>query len=143
MAKSPPDSVVTAIYSHGKKGREALERGDIGAAEADFIAAWNQLPEPKAQYDLSQSLSVGIISFYRDTKQFDKAKRWFDTLRAAYGPGVNDYAEFLIGTVYFDAGDVDRAFEIFHDQYKRLKQAPFAGEDKRYLQFYKKRAKVR
>ena len=87
-----------------------------------------QLPEPKIEYDYAQSLSGGLVTFYRDTKQFEKAKEWLTVMRDAYGPGPNIYVEFLAGTVYYDAGMLDDAFAIFDTAYKKFKQRPFQGE---------------
>ena len=105
-----------------------------------FLAAWRQLPEPKIEHDYAQSLSGGLVTFYRDTKQFEKAKEWLTVMRGAYGPGPDIYVEFLAATVYYDAGMLDDAFAIFDSAYKKFKQRPFQGEDRKYLQFYKERA---
>jgi tetratricopeptide (TPR) repeat protein len=140
MKKPVPHEIVANISAQGKAGREAWQRGDIQKAEDMFLAAWRQLPEPKIEYDYAQSLSGGLVTFYRDTKQFEKAKEWLTVMRGAYGPGPDIYVEFLAATVYYDAGMLDDAFAIFDSAYKKFKQRPFQGEDKKYLQFYMERA---
>lgn len=140
MKKPVPHQIVADIYAQGKAGREAWQRGDIQTAEDKFLGAWRQLPEPKIEYDYAQSLSRGLVTFYRDTKQFEKAKEWLTVMRDAYGPGPNDSVEFLAATVYYDAGLLDDAFAIFDTAYKQFKQRPFQGEDSKYLRFYKERA---
>src|SRR5688500_15118782 len=134
MTKSLPEQAVKSIQEYGTAGREAWQRGAIAEAETAFLQAWKVLPEPKSQYDYAQTLSRGMVTFYRDTKQFDKAYRWIEVARAAYGPEVDDFVEFLAGTVYFEAGDLDRAFATFDDQYKKYRQTPFKAKDKRYLE---------
>lgn len=140
MKKPVPPEIVANMSAQGKAGREAWQRGDIQKAEDKFLAVWRLLPEPKIEYDYAQSLSCGLVTFYRDTKQFEKAKEWLTVMRDAYGAGPDDSVEFLDATVYYDAGMLDDAFAIFDTAYKKFKQRPFQGEDRKYLQFYKERA---
>ena len=138
--KSPPQQIVEQIYEHGKNGREALKRGAIDEAELHFLNTWNLIPEPKLEHDYAQSLSGGLVSFYKDTRQFEKAKKWLEIMKQAYGPEPNDHVEFVSGTVHFEANELDDAFQSFDKLYKKYKQRPFQGYDKKYLDFYKKRA---
>jgi hypothetical protein len=100
--------------------------------------AWSTLPPPAIDYDYAQTLSRGIVIFYRDTKQFDKANEWLRIVREAYGGGANDSVNFLSGTVYFASGDFDKAFQVFDDLFRRFKKRPFQGENPEYLAFYEK-----
>jgi tetratricopeptide (TPR) repeat protein len=140
MKKPVSQEIVANISAQSKAGREAWQRGDTQKAEDRFLDAWRQLPEPKIEYDYAQSLSRGLVTFYRDTKEFEKAKEWLTVMRDAYGPGPDTSVEFLAATVYYDAGMLDDAFAIFDTAYKEFKQRPFQGEDGKYLQFYKERA---
>jgi tetratricopeptide (TPR) repeat protein len=142
LKRQTAPEIQTGISTKGKMGREAWERGDTQAAESLFLEAWGLLPEPKTEYDSSQSLSRGLVTFYSKTGQFEKAKKWLDIMREAYGPGPNDSVEFMAGAVSFDAGDLDQAFRIFDEQFRKYKQRPFQGKDKKYLEFYKQRAAV-
>ncbi len=63
-----------AIISQAVAGRKAWEAGDLEQAERDFLASWDAIPEPRLDYDFSQSASYGIAVFYRSTGQFLKAK---------------------------------------------------------------------
>ncbi len=140
MKQSVAPDIVSSMFEKGALGRQAWQRGAIAEAEKYFLEIWELLPDPKTEYDRAQSLSRGLVTFYRDTKQFEKANRWLGVMREAYGPGPNESAEFLAATVYFEAGDLDRAFRIFDAQFKQYKQRPFQGENKKYLEFYKRRA---
>ena len=140
MKKPVSPEIVANIYAQGAAGREAWQRGDIQKAEDKFLDVWRLLPEPKIEYDYAQSLSRGLVTFYRDTKQFEKAIEWLTVMRDAYGPGPNISVEFLAATVYHDAGMLDDAFAIFDTAYKEFKERPFQGKDGKYLQFYKERA---
>jgi tetratricopeptide (TPR) repeat protein len=142
MKKPVAEDIVANIRAQSAAGREAWQQGDIQKAEDKFLDAWRLLPEPKTEYDYAQSLSRGLVTFYRETKQFEKARDWLVVMRDAYGP-PNDSVEFLAATVYYDAGILDDAFAIFDTLYKKFKQRPFQGEDRKYLQFYKARARER
>jgi hypothetical protein len=137
MTRPVAEDVVTRIAEKGALGRQAWKRGAIDDAEAQFLSAWNLLPDPKTDHDYAQSLARGLVKFSRDTKQPQKAKSWLDVMRLAYGPGPDDSVEFMAGTVYFEAGDLNEAFRIFDGLYGKFKQRPFQGEDKKYLDFYK------
>jgi tetratricopeptide (TPR) repeat protein len=143
VKKTVPKETVAILSEKGASGRQAWKRGDVQEAETKFLEAWDALPEPRSEYDYAQTLSRGLVTFFRDTRQYDKAKEWLSTMREAYGPGPDDFVEFTAATVYFDSGMLDDAFAIFDTQYQKFKQRPFQGEDKKYLEFYKKRAGIK
>lgn len=140
MSVKLSENEIQKIYDLGKRGREAWQSGDIKLAEELFQSAWDVLPSSKFECDYSQSISRGMTAFYRDTHQFEKANHWLDITRKAYGPEWNPSVEFLGATVYFEAGDLDQAFELFELLFKKYGKRPFEGEPSKYLDFYKKRA---
>ncbi|HEY3705554.1 MAG TPA: hypothetical protein VGL22_10865 [Terracidiphilus sp.] len=129
---------LAVVEDEGKKGRAAWKNGDLPTAEQHFLAAWNALPEPSLEQEYAQILSRGITTFYRDTKQFEKAKKWIETTRQAYGPG-DPSVEFLAGTVAFESGDLDEAYRLFHPLYLKYADRPFEGHTK-YLDFTRNRS---
>jgi tetratricopeptide (TPR) repeat protein len=142
MKQTVPADIVARMNEKNASAREARQRGDSAEAEKCFLEAWSLLPEPKIDYDYAQSLSRVLVNFYRDTGQSDKAKKWLEVMRQAYGPEPDPSVEFMAGTVYFEAGELDAAFKIFDALHKKFKQRPFQGKDEKYLEFYKKRAAV-
>jgi len=141
VKESVPKEIEATIVEKGTLGREAWKSGRISEAENYFLEGWNVLPEPRTNFDFAQSLSRGMVTFYRDTSQFEKAFKWLDVMRESYGPAPNDSVEFLAATVHFETGNRDEAFRIFDDQVKRFKFRPFQGKDPKYLNFYKSRSK--
>ncbi|HYR88479.1 MAG TPA: hypothetical protein VE422_30650 [Terriglobia bacterium] len=139
MTKTTPEDVVKKIREHGATGRQAWQRGDLKEAEEEFLHAWNSLPEPRTGYDHGQSLSRGLVTFYRDTRQFEKAKGWLDVTREAYESTSDPSVEFLAGTVHYEAGELDEAFRIFDGLYQQFGQRPFQGVKRDYLDFYKRK----
>ncbi|MEF7614135.1 hypothetical protein V4F39_09470 [Aquincola sp. MAHUQ-54] len=140
-AKPLPPEIAEAFQAHTLRARTAWKAGDIAAAEADYLAAWALLPEPKLAYDRAQSMTGGLVKFFRDTHQPAKARPWLERMREAYGPADGTgHVEFMAATVDHEAGDLDAAYRGFHAQYQRFKKRPFEGEDPKYLAFYLKRA---
>jgi tetratricopeptide (TPR) repeat protein len=135
-----PEAALATLKKNSKAGRDAWMNGNVTAAETHFLSAWDLIPEPKNTYDYAQSLSGGLTVFYRDTKQNEKAKKWLEIMRQMYSSSNDEHVEFTAATIYFQAGQFDLAFTIFDKQFKKFKARPFEGEDKKYLEFYKKRA---
>ncbi|HEJ8091206.1 TPA: hypothetical protein SMI57_004304 [Serratia liquefaciens] len=133
------NSQLDTLREHSKKGRSAWGAGNIEEAERHFILAWSIIPEPKADHDYAQSLSRGLLTFFRDTKQFDKAKAWTTIMAEMYGSSSDLSVQFLAATIHFEAGEFDYAYELFLAQYKSFGKRPFEGEDKKYLDFVLKR----
>jgi hypothetical protein len=141
MNRSLTLDVVARICENGSLGREAWKRGALEEAEKQFLAVWAELPEPKLEYDYAQNLSRGFVTFFKETKQFEKAYQWLDVMRKAYraDEGSDASIAFLVATVHFDAGRLDDAFALFDDLFRKYKTRPFQGYDKKYLDFCKKR----
>ncbi|MFC3338697.1 hypothetical protein [Paracandidimonas soli] len=135
----PPD-IEEKLYAHGALGREAMEAGDIAAAEAHFLDAWACIPDPKLGHDHAASMAVALTGFYRDAGRIDQAGKWLAIAREAYGPDPDPDTEFLAATVHFAAGEEDEAFDIFDALYRQYRKRPFQEEDPRYLDFYLVRA---
>jgi hypothetical protein len=139
MKKQLSPQILATLTKLAAEGRQAWQNGAISEAEKKFLAAWDSLPEPKTDQDYAQSLSRGLVTFYGDTKQYEKAKQWLQTVRKAYGGGSNPSVDFLAGTVAFDSGDLDGAFHLFHRLYSEFRERPFEGKDHKYLDFYRDR----
>jgi hypothetical protein len=92
-------------------------------------------------------LSRGLVEFYRQTNQYDKAKTWLETVRDVYDVEHNAASgasvTFLAGAVHFDAGNLETARVLFERLYKEYGRRPFDGSDPKYLQFTLDRTKER
>jgi tetratricopeptide (TPR) repeat protein len=146
--KDLPALASKQLDENASLGREAWKKGDVRSAEKYFLSAWQCIPEPKVEYDYAQSLSGGIVEFYRETGQYQKAKHWIEIMRSAYkfpeaSEHSNDYVDFFAATVFYETGEFEVAFSIFDKQFKKYKARPFQGEDKKYLEFYMEESKKR
>lgn len=131
------------VVNLATSGRKAWIAGDLKLAEHNFLESWEAIPEPKMKYDFSQSASYGITVFYRSTGQIAKAKTWLQVVKNAYGPdeASEEYTDFLEATILYENGEYEDAFKLFYPQYKAYGNRAFEGEEKKYLEFVKKRAK--
>jgi hypothetical protein len=135
----PPKEVVEKIYAEGAAGRAAREAGDLGTAEAHFLNAWEALPEPKYDYDYAQSLSRGLVEFFRDTDQVEKAREWMQHTKQAYAPfskACVTSLTFLEATVDFQGGALEECFSKFDTLYQEFGKRPFQGADDKYWKFF-------
>lgn len=120
-----------------KQAGDARRAGDLVNSERFRNEAWALLPEPRIGWNFyGQVVPRNALLFFRDTKQFDKAQRWLEVAREAYGPGRDDMIEFLAATLWFEMGDLDKAWAEFDRHHKAFKTRPFQGHDRKYLDFY-------
>jgi tetratricopeptide (TPR) repeat protein len=139
------DDIANRIKESGAKGRESWSAGKLDLAEKHFLEAWAVLPEPKESNDWSQTVSRGLVSFYQKTSQFEKADKWLKIVRKMYrsSEASDTMIDYMTATVYFDWGKKDEAFALFDSLYKKHKRRPFQGDDRKYLDFYLSRAKIK
>lgn len=136
------EEVIKEIEQQAAVGRAEWMAGNLASAEECFLAAWAMIPTPPTDYDYSQILGRGMVTFYKTTKQFPKAIAWIEVLENAYD-GSNPSTDFLAATIHYDAGDLEKAFAIFERLYNAYKKRPFSGAPPEYLRFYLEEAKRR
>lgn len=122
------------IRSKGK-----LDSGDTTGAIQDAEMAWNILPEPKFDWDVSQSFTHALAETYRDTGDFQNS---LNLMQKFFASGTiesyEDGSRFILGTIYFEMNDEENAKKWFAEANRISKGRCFQGEDKKYLTFYKK-----
>lgn len=144
MTRHPelPEHLRQSIDDLLRQAGEAERANEPERSEQMSLKAWGMLPEPKLGWNFySNIMPRDNLLFYRNTKQFDKAQHWLAVTRESYGPGRDESVEFLAATLWYEMGDLDKAFEEFDRQYKSYKTRPFQGKDKKYLDFYLSRKK--
>lgn len=136
---SVSEEIKAIIYQQGKLAREAKASGDINKAEQHLLAAWHALPDPKTEHEFSDSISVALTQFYRDSAQIEKAKKWLVLAKEIYGDSVaaRTTMSFINGTLLFSGGEFDAAYAEFDALYKAYGERPFQGNDEKYLEFFR------
>ena len=143
MKHSVPDEIALKIDHWISVSKVNRESGKLILVVEALRSAWNEIPEPKFDYDFyPQSLSRALVNLYQDLRQFEEARAWLHVVRKVYEP-PSDASEstiaFLEATVDYEAGDEDEAFAKFETLHAKYGMRPFQGQDKRYAAFFKSR----
>lgn len=141
LADLPPE-LERRFQAYAAAGRDAWrERGDIDGAEHDFLRAWNVIPDPKTEWDWSGSFVGGLLTFFIETGQAQKALAWLPEYEKHYG----DTADLHVwqGIVRFELGQHHAAFEAFQRVHDAYGYRAFRDEDPKYWQFYRERSQHR
>lgn len=140
MVQPLQKEIDSAVTAERNKAFEFKKQNNYQSAEKHYLKAWELLPEPKYDWDSSQILIYRISDFYLEWRKFEQALAWakqvFDTK-----PLAGDGTPYItLGRIYFEAGDMDQAFSNFEKAFELAGKRAYDGEDKKYLEFYKKRA---
>jgi len=144
MAMSLDAELEERFLAIAKRGRTAWLAGDTAEAEHRFLESWDMIPEPKSAYDYGQITSYGIAVFYRDTAQFEMARKWAMVARDIYGEGeaASVSMDELAATIQFESGDLDGAYTLFEPHYRKYGRRVFEGHRKEFIDFIKSRKKA-
>jgi tetratricopeptide (TPR) repeat protein len=119
-----------------------------------LLKAWDLYPNPKEQWSETYNLAKYIFHGYMDISNFKEAKKWLEKMTEvnnAYvawneNSGYTEELNFEAGKYYFETGNYEEAYTSFreavrasggHNHFRY-----FDGEDKKYLEFYKKEKRI-
>lgn len=104
-------------------------------AEERYLAAWNILPNPKHNWDSSQSILKSLVRFYFEIKNYFESEKWArEIFKCDILPG--DAVPYIIlGKVFFESGQIDLAREFLIKAFEIAGRRGFVGEDPKYLKF--------
>jgi hypothetical protein len=129
---------VDLIYAKMREGYAKLEEGDTAAAEVFFLAAWNDVPEPKYSWDISQITVSRIARMFLRIGRLDEARLWTARIHDC-DPEPGDGIPFVLqGAVEFAAENWDEARSYFKRAYEASGRRAFRGEDPRFLKLIAK-----
>ena len=102
--------------------------------------AWELYPEPKENWAESYSLAKDFFKAYLKENDFNKAKEWLNIMIAHNNNLhlMDDDLWFNVGKYYFETKEYDEALNHFKEVVKEAGLRCFEGEDRKYLDFYKK-----
>jgi hypothetical protein len=144
MARKPqlPEEIARQIDSINQSAADKFRTGDVMGSLRDALSAWELIPEPKAAWDYySQSLAVGFVQDYADTRDVENTRRWIETVYEVYDDPhrTNHYPLMVEGEALYMLGLLDDAHAVFGRIYDLFGEKGFAGKQKAYLEFYRKR----
>jgi tetratricopeptide (TPR) repeat protein len=142
MVRTLETTLVDPIYALMRDGLALAKQGRHQDGVPLFKKAWELLPEPKYEWDISQITLYRMAKFFRDAQLFGEAHAWIDQVAKCPGQLGDGKAELIKGTIYFAAGEMDSAFEWLDKAYQASGKRVFQGEDPKYLNFLKTRRKL-
>ena len=116
-----------------------------------LIKAWDLYPEPKEQWSESYNTAKYIFHGYMDIKDFKEAKNWLGKMvkinnaHVAWdeNSGYPGDIDFEAGKYHFETVNFEEAYNSFREAVKQSHFRYFDGEDKKYLEFYKKQKTIK
>ncbi len=124
---------IDAMY---KQARAKLAAGEHEGAVALALGAFAKLPEPKHDFDVSQSFVHTLAKILRDAGRFPEALRVMEELFASGTvEPFEDQPRFVFGTIYAAMGDEAAAKKWFGEANRISKGRCFRGEDPKYRRY--------
>jgi len=122
-----------------KQAKQEILNGDKAGGIKTAESAWEKLPAPKFDWDVSKSFAHSLAKFYKNTGDFDSAtKLMTEMFDSGAVKDHQDGPRFVFATIYYEKGDVDLAMKWFAEANRISKGRCFQGENSQYLEFFKK-----
>ena len=139
MTKALTLEIDSAITVERNKAHNYKKNYDYESAEIHYLKAWDLLPEPKYDWDVSQILIYRISDFYLEWKKFETAIEWAKQVFRTSPSASDGTPHIVFGKIYFESGNVDLALDNFIKAYEVAGKRAFEGEDPKYLKFYREK----
>jgi hypothetical protein len=114
----------------------AERAGDLTAAEAGYLDAWQLLPEPRHIWESSEITALDLVALYFKRAQYDLAQQWLETADLSGDGTANPTVVLWLGKLRFQLGDKDAAYHAFDALYRAWGERPFDWHSGEYLKFY-------
>lgn len=132
---------VEQVYALMRDGYALLKDARIDEAEQCMLNAWDSIPDPKYDWDISQITVIRIAKFFRGIHRFDAARRWAEDVKKC-NPSPGDAEPFILaGSIEYEAGNMVEAERLFNAAFALGGKRGFQGEDPKYLSLVKQPAK--
>lgn len=121
------------IDSKFRLARILLDSGDTEQAIKLSEDAWDLLPDPKFEWDVSKSYTHAMAVRYRDAKKYDEAIRLMKSLfESNTVKPYQDEPYFIMGTIFYEKGDLDEARRWLKKANEISNGRCFQGEPEKY-----------
>ena len=121
------------IDSTFREAKRLLREGQTEAAVSLAEAAWAKFPAPKFDWDVSKSYSHAMALVYRDARRYSQA---LAIMVALFASGTvlehQDGPRFVLGTIYFEMGDLENAKHWLTEANRISKGRCFRDEPEKY-----------
>lgn len=123
-----------------REAKRMLRDGDARSAIAAGEAAWARFPEPKFDWDVTQSYVHALATLYRDAGLYPQAIALMQAfLQSGRVEGYEDRPYFITGTIYFEMGDLENARHFLSEANRISRGRCFRDEPAKYRALIEKR----
>lgn len=121
-------------------GNVLMEQEDLESALAEYIKAWNLIPDPQNDWEASTWVIAAMADCYFFLGDDQEAKRALEyAMTCPEGEG-NAFLHLRLGQVLFELGELDGAADELMKAYTGEGKDIFEPEDPKYLEFLETRA---
>lgn len=115
-----PNEKEEQFMSIKREGSSCWRNGDWQGVRAKMQVAWDLIPEPKPQYDMSYIAAWMMCEALLQLRDFEAAKDWIDRHNKADLSRMDSgEREFMEGRFLFAEGKLNEAKEKFHVAYQK------------------------
>lgn len=96
------------------------------------------IPKPIEQWLVpTGAVTISLFELYKKWGKTEEAEKYLRIALKVRETAPTSLYYLLAGMFYFDLDKLDLAYQYFDLTYQEDKYSPFAGEDKKYWQYYK------
>jgi len=122
-----------------REAKQMLRDGDLQSAITAGEAAWARFPEPRFDWDVSQSYVHALATLYRDAGMYPQAIALMQSLlQSGRVESFEDGPYFVMGTIYFEMGDLENAKRFLGEANRISRGRCFRDEPVKYRDLIKK-----
>lgn len=127
-----------AFWGLIEKSTDESEKGNIAESYSLMLKAWESIPEPKEQFDVSFVAAKCISGMYLRDGNFEEALKWAEILQACdmERPETGE-REIMKAMVYFETGNLEESRRLFEIVNSRSEGRLWKSIDKKYFKFFK------
>lgn len=133
MAAPLDPAIRDQVFGDLRTARGLAEAGQVEEADLAIRRAWGQLPEPKLSWDISRTALSSIAKLYRDLGRFPEALTWANEYFNSNTLPGDGTPLILLGSIHYQAGDLEAAREHFHKAFVLAGKRAFAGENPEFF----------
>jgi hypothetical protein len=136
------DQLLQKKIDDARAGAHALYRQkDFGGMISKMEECWHMIPDPKHVNNNSFVIAEELVTMHlEDTKNYHEALEWALKLDGCSAGRLDDgNKEFILGKVYFEMDQKEKAKEQFKIAMQKSEGRAFEGEDKKYVNLLKKK----